>query len=254
MHEAAERIIRPGLGQLQDDAIRLKAPGEVVTIVDRACEALLSERLSAIHPEAIVVGEEAVEDDPRLLELLGTELCWIVDPLDGTANYAAGKAPYGIMVALAQAGEILGGWILDPTSGRLCGAELGHGARIDGKLFNAPGRHRETPIAAISRLFTDASRRDRVVAALAACDVTDSPRCAADQYPRVALGIHDLTYFDRTISWDHAAGVLFINECGGRAAHPDGATYRVDQPRAGLLIATDPVLWDSVAPAVAAAL
>jgi len=254
MREAAERIILPGLGALHSDQIALKSPGEVVTVVDRDCEAFLSERLAALLPEATVVGEEAVASDPGLLDALATDLCWIVDPLDGTANYALGTGPFGVMVALTSAAEILGGWILDPVSGRLCGAELGHGARIDGIRFEASGSGRGQPVAAVSRLFADPLRRDRVIAALASCQVTDSPRCAADQYPRVALGVHDITYFDRTISWDHAAGVLFLNECGGRAAHPDGAAYRVDQPRSGLLVATSPALWDAVAPGVAAAL
>ncbi|MBC2651529.1 inositol monophosphatase [Novosphingobium flavum] len=254
LREAAEKIILPGRWRLLDDEIALKAPGEVVTGVDRESEAFIAERLCALHPEATVVGEEAVAVDPSLLDDLATKLCWIVDPLDGTANYAAGKVPFGIMIGLASAGEILGGWMLDPVTQRMCGAELGHGARIDGTPFLASGSGRDRPVAAVSRLFEDPLRRERVQAALAHCEVTDSPRCAADQYPRVALGIHDLTYFDRTISWDHAAGVVFLNECGGRAAHPDGTAYRVDRPRPGLLVATQPALWESVAKSVAAAI
>lgn len=254
LREAAERIVLPGLGALTPDHVALKAPGEVVTVVDRDCEALLAERLAALHPEATVVGEEAVDADPTLLDALADRLCWIIDPLDGTANYAAGTGPFGIMVALADAGEILGGWILDPLSGRLCGAERGQGARIDGTLYRTANPGRARPVAAVSRLFADPMRRERVITALDGCDVTDSPRCAADQYPRVATGIHDLTYFDRTISWDHAAGVIFLNECGGKAAHPDGSAYRVDRPRSSLLVATTPDLWHAAAPQVMAAL
>jgi fructose-1,6-bisphosphatase/inositol monophosphatase family enzyme len=78
--------------------------------------------------------------------------------------------------------------------------------------------------------------------------VVDIPRCAAEQYPRIVLGINDVSIFERTLAWDHAAGVLFVNEAGGRAARPDGSAYRVDnhlQP--GLIAAASPALFEQMA-------
>ena len=69
--------------------------------------------------------------------------------------------------------------------------------------------------------------------------LVDIPRCAAEQYPRLALGENDISSFKRTLAWDHAAGVLWLNEAGGKAARLDGSAYRVDQhdaPGHGLLV------------------
>ena len=77
--------------------------------------------------------------------------------------------------------------------------------------------------------------------------LVDIPRCAAEQYPRLALGQNDVSIFERTLAWDHAAGVLFVNEAGGKAARMDGTAYRVDDGRTGLIGAASPALWDELA-------
>ena len=77
--------------------------------------------------------------------------------------------------------------------------------------------------------------------------MVDIPRCAAEQYPRIVLGANDIALFERTFAWDHAAGVLFTNEAGGKAAREDGAPYRVDDDRRGLIAAASPALWDELA-------
>jgi len=83
--------------------------------------------------------------------------------------------------------------------------------------------------------------------------LVDIPRCAAEQYPRLVLGDNDVSVFERTLPWDHAAGVLFLNEAGGKAARPDGSAYRVDDyDRPGLLGAASPRLWDGLAERMAA--
>ena len=82
--------------------------------------------------------------------------------------------------------------------------------------------------------------------------VVDIPRCAAEQYPRLVLGENDVSIFERTLPWDHAAGVLFVNEAGGKAARPDGSPYRVDEDRTGLIGAASPALWEELAQRIAA--
>jgi fructose-1,6-bisphosphatase/inositol monophosphatase family enzyme len=74
--------------------------------------------------------------------------------------------------------------------------------------------------------------------------LVDLPRCAAEQYPRLGLGENDLVFFNRTQPWDHAAGALFLNEAGGKAARYDGTPYRVDDDKSGLLAASSPAIWD----------
>lgn len=248
MREAARRAILPRFTAGAPHAGIYKSAGELVTVADRESEAILSERLAALVPGARIVGEEGAHHDPAQLDRLASGTCWIIDPLDGTGNFAAGTGPFGVLVALAQDGVPLGGWLLDPLTDRLCSAWQGEGARIDGERFHTPPWDGGRPLVAVTRLFADTGRRATLMDQMGqACMVMDSPRCAADQYPRVANGGNDATLFTRTIAWDHAAGIVFLNEAGGKAARQDGAGYRCDQPDAGLLIATCPRRWDHVA-------
>lgn len=253
MREVSTDVIVPHYRSLTADQIVSKSPGDVVTVADEASEDILTARLSALLPEAAVVGEEAAHADPDVLEALKDRLCWIVDPLDGTNNFAQGKPPFGVLVALADRGETLGGWILDCLTGRFCHAARGGGAFIDGEQVTSRGSGEDPPIAAISLIFLDDAQRETVKHSIAPhYRLTDIPRCAAEQYPRLALGINDVSVFQRTLPWDHAAGALFLNEAGGRVARTDGSAYRVDEfERKGLIGAATPALWDALAARVA---
>ena len=253
MRKASETAILPRFRKLDAGEVFAKAADDVVTVADREAEAMLTEQLAALLPEAAVVGEEAVDADPSVMTALKDRLCWIVDPLDGTNNFAAGKAPFGVLVSLADRGEILGGWILDSLTGRFCHAGLGQGAFIDGERISARTTGESPPIAAISTLFLNEEQRETVRRHIAPhYALVDIPRCAAEQYPRLVLGTNDISVFNRTLPWDHAAGVLFLNEAGGKAARNDGSPYRVDEyERRNLIGASSPALWERFAAIVA---
>ncbi len=247
--DATARAVMPRYQQLEAHEVIDKSPGELVTVADREAEVILAEGLAQILPEAAIVGEEACEANPALMDRLGDALCWIIDPIDGTSNFASGKPPFGIMVALAEAGETIGGWIYDPLRGRFCTAQRGHGAFIDGDRVSARTSGQTPPIAAISLVFADPERREALKTHIAPhYTLVDIPRCAAEQYPRIVLGQNDITIFERTLAWDHAAGVLLLNEAGGKVARPDGQPYRVDEHlRPSLIGAASPALWDELA-------
>jgi fructose-1,6-bisphosphatase/inositol monophosphatase family enzyme len=249
MRTAADRAILPRWQSLAAHEVSQKAADDAVTIADTESEAILADGLAKLLPEATIVGEEAAHADPALLDRLGDDLCWIIDPLDGTNNFARGKPPFGVLVALSERGETVAGWLYDPLSGRLCHAARGKGAFVDGERIAARTTGRAPPVAAISLVFADPARRAALLTQIAPhYTCVDIPRCAAEQWPRLALGINDVSVFERTHAWDHAAGVLFLNEAGGRAARPDGSPYRVDEPeRTGLLGAASPALWDELA-------
>ena len=249
MQDAARRAILPRYQSLAAHEIDAKAADDVVTIADKEAELILADGLARLLPEAAIVGEEAAHADPALLDRLGDALCWIIDPVDGTNNYAAGKPPFGLMVALSQSGETVAGWILDPLSGRLCHAHRGAGAFVGDERIVARSTGAAPPIAAISLVFMDQSKREAMKAHNAPhYSLVDIPRCAAEQYPRLVLGTNDVSIFERTLAWDHAAGVLFVNEAGGKAARPDGRPYRVDEAQLpGLIGAASEALWDDLA-------
>lgn len=254
MHAAAARAILPRYQSLAAHEITAKAAGDLVTVADHESEAILAEGLARLMPDAAIVGEEAAHGSPEVVARLGQGLCWVIDPLDGTNNFAAGKPPFGVLVALCDGGETLGGWLYDPLTDRLCHAIAGRGAFIGGERVTARPSPGNPPIAAISLIYMDEGQREAVKAHIAPhYRLVDIPRCAAEQYPRLVLGQNDVSIFERTLPWDHAAGVLFLNEAGGRAARPDGSPYSAgDHERPGLIGAATPALWDELAARMAA--
>jgi fructose-1,6-bisphosphatase/inositol monophosphatase family enzyme len=253
MRDAADRAIMPRYQTLAAHEVTAKAVDDMVTVADTEAEAILAEGLAKILPEAAIVGEEAAFSDPAVLDRLSDTLCWIIDPLDGTNNFAAGKPPFGVLIALAEGGETVAGWIWDPLRQRLCHAHKGEGAFIGGERVFARTTGHQPPIAAISLVFADLAKREALKSRIAAhYTLVDIPRCAAEQYPRIVLGENDVSVFERTLSWDHAAGVLFLNEAGGKCARPDGTPYRVDEDRKGLIGAASPARWDELAERMAA--
>jgi fructose-1,6-bisphosphatase/inositol monophosphatase family enzyme len=247
LRETAEKVVMPRYCALAEHEIEEKAADDFVTIADREAEAMLEEGLGRIIPGLAVVGEEAAFADPSVLKRLSGD-CWIVDPIDGTRNFAAGRPPFAIMLAMASGGEAHTGWIYDPVRQRLLVAHKGKGAFLDGeRLTVAPSGRPRPNLAAMTKFMAADQRALFETEIVPHYDEVDAPQCSAEQYPLVAFGDHDLAIYERTYAWDHAAGSLFLNEAGGHAARPDGAPYRVDDDRTGMLAATTPALFDEFA-------
>jgi fructose-1,6-bisphosphatase/inositol monophosphatase family enzyme len=248
MRDVAAAAVTPRFRMLAAHEIAEKSPGEIVTTVDRDAERRLYDGLAALDPGARIVGEEAAEQDPGLLDRIDTGRLWLIDPLDGTANFAAGRPPFGIMVALVEDGLPLAGWLLDPLSGRLCHAERGRGTTCNGIAVRTRATGRTPPVAALGTHFLTAERRARVHAhAGNHLDIVSVPRCAAESYPRLALGENDIALFQRILPWDHAAGALFLSEAGGVVSHWDRTPYRVGGVGVGVLCAANEHLWQAAA-------
>jgi fructose-1,6-bisphosphatase/inositol monophosphatase family enzyme len=248
MRDVAGTVVLPCFRTLAPHEIAEKRPGEIVTRADREAELRLCEGLDALGLGARIVGEEAVEGAPELLDDIGEGLVWLIDPLDGTANFAAGTGPFGIMIALVEHGVPLAGWMLDPLSGRLCHAARGAGATCDGVPVTARGTGNVRPVAALGTQFLSPARRARVHAhAARRFDLVPIPRCAAESYPRIAFGHNDVTLFQRILPWDHAAGALFVAEAGGEVRHWDHRPYRIGSRSPGVLVAATPALWEAAA-------
>lgn len=247
LREVSTEIILPRYQKLAEHEITAKLADDVVTVADNEAEERLAEGLAKIA-DIPVVGEEAAFADASVFDRL-TGDCWIVDPLDGTRNFASGKSPFGILIAMAQGGEAYTGWIYDCLGERLCIAHRGKGAFVDGERITARPTGETPPVAALSLVFMDPARRQTVLDHVAPhYRMVDVPYCAAEQYPRLALGVNDVSIFERTLPWDHAAGALWLEEAGGKCARPDGSAYRVDDwQRPGLVGAASPALWDEMA-------
>jgi len=247
--EVASAEIMPRFRNLAAGDIRKKPGDETVTIADEAAEQALTRRLQDLLPGSLVVGEEAVaEDDGVLAHLAGDQPVWVIDPIDGTRNFANGKADFGVMVALVRRDEIIAGWIHNPVTGRWLTAELGAGARHDGAKLTAPPPPADLALTgSVSFLFFPEPRRERLRAKVKAMLPAPADRgCIARQYGDIALGRQHFGFYRNMKPWDHLAGALIVSEAGGRVAKWDGSDYRPRDTEGGILAAASPELWTRV--------
>jgi fructose-1,6-bisphosphatase/inositol monophosphatase family enzyme len=256
LREAAADAILPVFRRLDDAEIEEKAPGEVVTVADRRAERIITDGLLRLLPGSVVVGEEAVAADPNLLtHLRGTAPTWLVDPLDGTANFAAGRRPFAVMVALLFAGVTEASWILDPVADSLLVAQAGAGTYLDGVRVrtvadaSAPAALRG---AVTTRFLPPALRAATEAGASRLGEVLPGHHCAGQEYRDIATGAQHYVLFWRTLPWDHVPGALLIREAGGVARRLDGSAYQPADDRAGLLVAANEQIWATVRETLAA--
>jgi len=248
LRKVSDEIIIPHYKSLKTSDIEEKSPGDLVTIADKLSEEMLSEALSNILPSAKIVGEEACYANPDLLDYLNDDQCWIIDPIDGTGNYACGDGPFGIIIALTEHNQTIAAWLYDPINQRLCHAFKGQGSFINEQRIVTPQKVKGLPIAALATGYmSEDKRKDIISKTKGRYEIVPIPMCAAEQYPRLVLGQNHISIFERVLAWDHAAAILFLNEAGGKAARFDGNEYRPADRSIGLLGASNPHLWEQAA-------
>lgn len=250
IREIADTVVLPRFQALAAHEVQEKVAGELVTVVDVAAEEALTRRLKHLLPGSLVVGEEAVHAEPALMEqLAGDAPVWIIDPIDGTRNFAHGRATFAIMVALVRAGENLGAWILEPVSGRFGTAELGGGAWMYGRRLQvaAPDRPERMTGSLHASTYAPKEMARRVEQRRGRVAAVKSLRCAGAEYLRLAEGETHFSLFTRLMPWDHAPGTLLHTEAGGVALCLDGTPYKATRYReTGLLMAPDRASWDDL--------
>ncbi|CAA7617912.1 inositol monophosphatase [Magnetospirillum sp. UT-4] len=235
----AEAEVLPRFRNLGRDQIREKAPHQLVTEADIQAERVLSTVLTAEFGGA-VVGEEGVHDNPGLMDALGRPgMVWVLDPVDGTANFAHGNPRFAVIVALVVDGETVAGWIHDPVPNRTVVALKGQGAFRDGNPVRVAA---EVPL---DRMSGSVKRTGAVASRVLHVARRGS---AAHDYLDLATGRLHFAHFRRLMPWDHAAGVLIHEEAGGVAALLDGAPYTaLPHPDRQLLMAPGRSSWDQLA-------
>mgnify|MGYP001821262828 FL=1 len=249
LREAAAEDIIPLWQNLQDHQIEQKAPGDMVTAADRACEDRLAAALPALLPGSCLLGEESVHRDPSLLELLQCpDPVWVVDPLDGTGNFAAGSGPIAVMACLIQRGQTLAAWILDPVEDTLLQAELGAGAQLNstrlsltpftGPVHNIRG--------ALATGYLPDHLKPQAMSGAESLGPTRASGCAGYDYRALARGDYQFVFYYRTLVWDHAPGVLIASEAGAHCGRYTGSNYQPASSGAGLICAADRGTWETV--------
>ncbi len=248
LRDVAQREIAPRFRRLAPSDVIGKPsaedPADLVTAADRAAEAELTLRLPELVPGSSVVGEEAVAADPSVLERLrGDQPVWVVDPLDGTRNFAAGHGPFGTMVVLVERGTLLASGIYFTEGDRMFLAERGLGAFHNGQRI-APRTPNAGVLAGTSSVrFMPEELAAPIAARATAHRQVPGVICAAHEYTQVASGQKDYVLYYRLLPWDHAPGALIVREAGGVVRHPDGREYDVFDQRESTLLAPDEATW-----------
>jgi fructose-1,6-bisphosphatase/inositol monophosphatase family enzyme len=243
LREVSRRVVLPRFRALAEHQIEEKAAGDLVTVADLESEAWLTEKLTGLLPESAVVGEEAVFADASVLDRLkGNGPVWIIDPIDGTWNFAHGKETFAIIIALAMGGRVVGGWIYEPVSEVLVEGMRGAGVRLNGRpvaLDMMPRPRLYTGTAA--RHLREAAERDTETIG----DVFRTS-CAGHEYVLILSGERTFSAYTRIKPWDHAAGSFLVCEAGGHSALLDEARYDPVLQEGYLLNASSRAAWQEI--------
>lgn len=242
IRETAAEEILPRFRCLADHQIREKGPGNLVTEADVEAERVLTRRLTDLLPGSAVVGEEAAAGDPAIMDVLdGDGPVWIIDPVDGTNNFAHHRPTFGVIVALVEGGRTVAGWIHDPLGNRTATVTAGGGAWMEGQRLSVAAA---APLEEMNGSL--GYRRN----ALLASRIRAMSRAGsvAHDYINLASGRLHFAHYIRLSPWDHAAGVLLVQEAGGYAALMDGSPYRPRPSPIGVLLAPDPDTWRRLRP------
>ncbi|MFJ5260443.1 inositol monophosphatase family protein [Streptomyces sp. NPDC088387] len=231
VRKAAEAEILPRFRRLAEHEIDQKSgPHDLVTDADRNAELFLTEALGALLPGSVVVGEEAVHANPATYEAIrGDAPVWIVDPVDGTRQFVRGEEGFCTLVALARHGELLASWTYAPARDQLATAVRGKGAFLDGERLFAgpPPADRELRVATSHPDYTTDEQK-RALLGLWTDGV--APRACGSaglEYLAVARGELDAVAFSWEAAWDHAAGLLLVEEAGGTHLTRTGGPFRI---------------------------
>ncbi|RUT25474.1 inositol monophosphatase [Asaia sp. W19] len=260
--EAAERIIMPRFCRLSESDIRTKtSPSDLVTVADVMAEEFIANAIRRLLPEALMIGEERCSAHPTLVdEAAHVPLSITIDPIDGTANYAAGLPVFGVMMAVLDYGIPVASVILDPITRSAALALKGEGAWTEDETGQVQPLHVATPFTRIEDITGKIAWRTLPLGDTALADHNLRSmtglwdlRCAAHEYRMIAAGHGHVLAYSRTCLWDHCPGWLLLHEAGGYGARLNGRAYHAAIPGRGLLYAPDRQGWDMVHRALALA-
>lgn len=241
---AARAEIVPRYRRLGAGAIQTKSSiDDLVTEADLAAEEAMTKAITSAFPGCRIVGEEAVAADPSVLDqVAGPGVTFIIDPIDGTSNYANGVSVFGVILSVIENGRSVFGLLYDPLlddwvmAFRGGGAWFGRPAEDPVRLVldQAPGQ-RVTGFVPLF-LFPREVRADVAAAALE-FDRFSTLRCSCHEYRQLVTGGADFLMNGMLNVWDHAAGVLAMEEAGGVVRLLDGRPYDPVMRTGRLLVA-----------------
>lgn len=254
MRAVAAAEILPRFQAITSDSMRAKTvPDDVVTDADIGAEHALSQLLAERLPGIVVVGEEAVSEDRSVLDRIGAaDLVAIIDPVDGTWNFAHGVPTFGSILAIVANGKTIAGIIHYPVMGDYIVARPGR----DAWHVSAAGSMSRLSVAAPGPLsdihgfvplhMFSPSLQAEMAPRLPRISRTTTWRCSAWEYRMLTTGAMSFCLNAGIMPWDHAAGVLIHAEAGGYAALVTGEAYSPTLTEGFLLTAPEQASWEEI--------
>lgn len=255
VRRAAHDCILPRFRNLAEGDIGTKSgPADLVTLADIEAEAQIAADLARDWPEARVLGEEGVAADKALrAEMATADWAVIVDPVDGTWNFAKGLSVFGVILAVLHRGVPVWGMLYDPVMDDWIAA----GTEGPAEMVTGRGRRpmRTATEARAGRMngYVTLGLFPREVQARIVMEFPDfarvtSLRCACHEYRMLVQGHVDFCLSGPVPHpWDHAAGVLAVERAGGVARFLDGEPYHADRAKGVILSAASEAVWDDLA-------
>jgi myo-inositol-1(or 4)-monophosphatase len=206
-------------------AIRKKGLIDLVTEADVAVEHEIRARIARRFPSHTFLGEESTQDRPP-----SGGCRWIVDPIDGTTNFAHGVALFCVSVALEEDGVVVAGAVYDPVAEELFTAERGGGARLNGRPLAVSGVAELIDGLLVTGFpYTATAERAEQLALFGAflerAQAVRRLGSAALDLCWVGAGRFDAFWEQNLQPWDVAAGALVVAEAGGRVTDYRGGTF-----------------------------
>ena len=246
----AREEVKDKLGQLSAAEISEKSAGDFVTSADLAVERRLGALLKDYLPEAEPLGEEAVAAKRASVDSLAEDrLHWVIDPIDGTGNFAMALPLCAVLVSLVRKDEVLAAWLHDPFGERTFMGGLGDGAWLDGKRLycSRPDDLRLMNGSVYGKRFRDRSSfRETWGRGRKHMGAIFNMRCVGHEHMARLAGLGHFGCYSRLLPWDHAAGFLLHTEAGGVARGLDGGRYKPSDPSTGGLVAPDEDVWNKL--------
>jgi len=228
----AGRLLVDRLGRISH--IQNKSEIEVVTEADIASERLIIDRIKTSYPQHAILAEESGETETGDLAKSRGEWKWIIDPLDGTTNYAHGYPCFCVSIALEHDGLLELGVIHDPMRDEMFTGERGQGATLNGRSI------RVSPIDDLNSAMLctgfpyDVRERSEFARHFSNfimnAQAVRRDGAAAIDLAYVACGRFDGFWEEGLKPWDVAAGVLMIEEAGGKVTNYDGSPFSIYHP------------------------
>lgn len=228
--EKISKVIIRDFGEIEKLQVSKKGPGDFVTKTDKKVEKIIIEELNRARPKYGFIAEESgvYKSD--------SEFSWVVDPIDGTANFMRGTPHFSVSIALEKNKEIICGAIFDPIKNEIFFAEKGRGSYLNNR------RIRVSKIKTLDEMIglygwrtidkmPNESFFQQLKNGAGKINKLRNFGSAALDLAYVAAGRADFAWFDHLKYWDYAAGIILVLEAGGTVTNFKGEKFNKDKDK-----------------------